>query len=491
MSKLFIPGETDWVELELGGSDFQYGLMGGIVRVLTDTWGTIISNADPAGANKVALFLHGTEHRICWADPGGLRKATIELLASDGWCWVAMTKATGTHAPRMHKLKFSDMSWLHEDATGFEVGDAASQVGGTIRIGQAANSDYWPGRIDLVVQRANVTPLDDSAIEDLFSSPDHFKRDYWLTKGFTLLNDETDFFDNDYAGSSDSIALHGTDGGPTDDADDAPNWSDWAGPTDSAPSNSVASAITGTPQVGQLLTVGAGTWSGTPTPTVTRKWQRSDNGSTGWSDISGATGTTYTVQGADESKYLRVLESAENTVSTVTQASNVVGPVSEAPALAFSWRLSGGASESDLDSSHGGVKSNVLVTQIPGLMGLSSGDTNTRTSKYWCFYLHNSESTRSFTAKFWFTEQPEGGDVWEVGLGVASAGSTETATADNTTVPSSVTFESPTDEDGALEVTEIAPGEGKAIWLHRPADLLIPADVVGMELHFKLEEVLS
>lgn len=52
------------------------------------------------------------------------------------------------------------------------------------------------------------------------------------------------------------------------------------------PTNSVAPAITGTAQVGQTLTVSAGTWAGGGI-TYTRQWRR------GASNISGATAMTY------------------------------------------------------------------------------------------------------------------------------------------------------------------------------------------------------
>jgi hypothetical protein len=94
------------------------------------------------------------------------------------------------------------------------------------------------------------------------------------------------------------------------------------------PANTVPAAITGTTEVGSTLTVAEGTWTGYPAPVLTRKWQRSDTGSGGWSDV-GETGLTYELAGADDTKYIRVLESAVNTSGTVTAPSNVVGAVTD------------------------------------------------------------------------------------------------------------------------------------------------------------------
>lgn len=80
----------------------------------------------------------------------------------------------------------------------------------------------------------------------------------------------------------------------------------------SAPANTVLPNITGTAEVGQVLTVSNGTWTGVPAPTYTRQWKR--NGT----NISGATGTTYTLQGAD----------AGTTITATVTATNAMGNAS-------------------------------------------------------------------------------------------------------------------------------------------------------------------
>lgn len=88
-----------------------------------------------------------------------------------------------------------------------------------------------------------------------------------------------------------------------------------------APTITTNPTISGTAKVGETLTATAGDTTGTPPPTSTLQWQRSDNGTSGWSDISGATGTTYVLVSADESKYLRVEQTATNIAGSDTATS--------------------------------------------------------------------------------------------------------------------------------------------------------------------------
>lgn len=94
-----------------------------------------------------------------------------------------------------------------------------------------------------------------------------------------------------------------------------------------APSNTVAPAITGTLKIGSVLSASVGTWTGDAPITYARQWQRSDDGSTGWADISGATGSTYTLVAADDGKYLRAIITATNATGSDTATSNVTGQI--------------------------------------------------------------------------------------------------------------------------------------------------------------------
>jgi len=86
----------------------------------------------------------------------------------------------------------------------------------------------------------------------------------------------------------------------------------------SVPVISGVPTISGTAKVGEILTATAASVTGTPTPTDTFQWQRSDDGSTGWANVSGATSTTYTAVSADEGKFLRVVQTSTNEAGSDT-----------------------------------------------------------------------------------------------------------------------------------------------------------------------------
>lgn len=97
-----------------------------------------------------------------------------------------------------------------------------------------------------------------------------------------------------------------------------------------APSNTGTPTISGTPQVGQTLTGAKGSWSGTPTISYAYQWQRSPNGSTSWSNITGGTAATYTAQGSDAGSYLRLEVTATNPAGSTWADSGATAQVDSA-----------------------------------------------------------------------------------------------------------------------------------------------------------------
>lgn len=88
-----------------------------------------------------------------------------------------------------------------------------------------------------------------------------------------------------------------------------------------APVNTVAPALSGTPIVGETLTVTNGTWTGTPAPTYARAWLRDG------SAISGATGTTYVLTEDDVDSSITVRVTGTNSAGNAQAVSNAIGPV--------------------------------------------------------------------------------------------------------------------------------------------------------------------
>ncbi len=94
--------------------------------------------------------------------------------------------------------------------------------------------------------------------------------------------------------------------------------------------------VSGTAIQGDMLTLTQGTWTDTPT-SVTDQWQDCDSAGATCTAISGATGTTYTLQSSDVGHTIVVLETATNAdgtgtgTSTPTAAVLPLAPVNTGP----------------------------------------------------------------------------------------------------------------------------------------------------------------
>jgi hypothetical protein len=95
-----------------------------------------------------------------------------------------------------------------------------------------------------------------------------------------------------------------------------------------APSNTTAPAVSGTPKVGQTLTVSNGTWTGSPTD-YSYQWQRCTS-STSCASIVDATENTYVARSADVDKTLRAVVTATNADGLSTANSNQTATVAAA-----------------------------------------------------------------------------------------------------------------------------------------------------------------
>lgn len=97
-----------------------------------------------------------------------------------------------------------------------------------------------------------------------------------------------------------------------------------------APTNTAPPTISGTAQVGQVLTANNGTWTGTGTITYTYQWLRCDSAGNNCAAISGATAQTYTATTADVGNTLRVDVTATDGVGSTTARSAQTAPVAAA-----------------------------------------------------------------------------------------------------------------------------------------------------------------
>lgn len=90
-----------------------------------------------------------------------------------------------------------------------------------------------------------------------------------------------------------------------------------------APANTVAPSIAGAgaAKVGVALNASDGTWTGRPSPAFAVRWQRSNDGATGWTDVAGAAAASYTPVPDDIGKYLRVVVTATSSSGSASAPS--------------------------------------------------------------------------------------------------------------------------------------------------------------------------
>ena len=97
----------------------------------------------------------------------------------------------------------------------------------------------------------------------------------------------------------------------------------------SPPVSTLAPVVTGSAQRTATLTASEGTWTGAGN-TLSEQWQSSTNGTT-WTNISGQTGSTYTLAFSDEGAHIRMLVTATNPDGTLAFASTGTAAVQGAP----------------------------------------------------------------------------------------------------------------------------------------------------------------
>jgi len=110
-----------------------------------------------------------------------------------------------------------------------------------------------------------------------------------------------------------------------------------------APVNTVAPSISGTPKVGLSLFANAGTWTSAPAPTFTYQWRQCDAAGDNCADIAGATGSFYNPKAADAGLTIRLVVTASNGAEDASATSDPTAPVTRAPSMSVLPSISGNA----------------------------------------------------------------------------------------------------------------------------------------------------
>ena len=130
------------------------------------------------------------------------------------------------------------------------------------------------------------------------------------------------------------------------------------------------------------------------------------------------------------------------------------------------YRLSGGAANSNANTSLGGVKSSTVV---PAALfdDVTSAESAAGDTEYRCIYVHNANGTLTMqNAVLWITANTTANRI-AVGVGSSAVNGTEQTVADENTAPTGVTFSQPAAKGAAIALGNIPAGQHRAVWLRR------------------------
>jgi hypothetical protein len=135
------------------------------------------------------------------------------------------------------------------------------------------------------------------------------------------------------------------------------------------PANSAVPTISGTTTFGQTLTSTTGTWSNSPT--YSYQWSRAATSGGSYSNISGATSSTYTLVAADVGQYLKSTVTATNGSGSASATSIATAQISKATPTFSSWA---NVTKTFGDANYT-VTAPSVTGSIPGSFSYSSSNT--------------------------------------------------------------------------------------------------------------------
>lgn len=215
-------GSTDVVTLSLGGlSTMTFGTVAVLCRRSDETtWdGAFVTRTSGATPELYIDIAPSGSSNFLWYNFASAANAGVVVNSANDWVWTIINKASGSVAPRTHKLVMSTGVWTR--ANGAALGDATSPSGGDLQIGNAGG-DFFTG--DIAAVAVWTTSLADAVLDGMVNS--------WPAvlaanpQAAWLLNQaSTGTSITDAIGSANQTALSGT----TVQTGTIPNWSETSG----------------------------------------------------------------------------------------------------------------------------------------------------------------------------------------------------------------------------------------------------------------------
>lgn len=165
-------GTDDEIQCAIGNCNVGFGTLAAIIRRTANGARCVIGLHTSGGADGISMRFSNVG-ALQWVTNGTASgSASAGMTDTSGWGLVAVTKATGSAAPRCHRYLFSDKSWAHANA-GSAVTDGPSVAGGTVRLGTRAAGDFFTG--DILVAGVWGVVLTDAEIERLPYRLEHWR----------------------------------------------------------------------------------------------------------------------------------------------------------------------------------------------------------------------------------------------------------------------------------------------------------------------------
>jgi len=221
-------GVDDFITTAVGACNFAFGpaTFAAIVRWTDDTHNSSPGGGfDGAASDQVAWTLgvsnsgSGIPRRLMLVTDnlgGFAAAASLTLTIGDSWALIAVTKASGTVAPRFHKYVFSSTTWTHENS-GSTIGNGPAATNRLqLGLGNDGGAQYfWEG--DILISGLWNSVLSDGQLEGMTATAQS-----WLDlspSGLWYFNQTatTDpVLDQSSAGTADQTAITGTAVGTND-----------------------------------------------------------------------------------------------------------------------------------------------------------------------------------------------------------------------------------------------------------------------------------
>jgi Tol biopolymer transport system component len=213
--------------------------------------------------------------------------------------------------------------------------------------------------------------------------------------------------------------------------------------TANAPLNTVSPQISGTNQVGALLSVSTGTWTGTTPITYTYQWKRCNpqGDLASCQPIPGATSNTYTVQAADQGVALRAYVTATNATGPVVAFTNHTFPILPAAATPQPPAVSPKPANTSAPTITGDASVGAVLTASAGVW---TGKAPLRYSYRWqrCDPLGaHCRAIRGATQKTYKASKADLGSTLRVGVTARNSAGAKSVVS---TVTNTVSLEKPT-----------------------------------------------